>query len=132
MVEIGFAIGARTSIARPMITGTDSDLPEIYNVTDFAPEVAKEDADDALDSDPYSLDPLISSTTTRTQTVINPVTNSNTKHAATKEFRTRQYIAQRLPRVCYIPTDMTIADFFTKALTETPFCKFRAFLGMSE
>ena len=67
-----------------------------------------------------------------TQTVNNPVTNSNTKHVATKEFRTRQYIAQRLLRVCYIPTDMNIADFFTKALTETPFCKFRAFLGISE
>ena len=35
-------------------------------------------------------------------------------------------------RVCYIPTDMNIADFFTKALTEAPFCKFRAFLGISE
>ena len=47
-----------------------------------------------------------------------PSTTIENKHAATKEFRTRQYIAQRLLRVCYIPTDMNIADFFTKALTE--------------
>ena len=41
MIEIGFAIGACTPIVRPMITGSNSDLPEIDNVTDFAPEVAK-------------------------------------------------------------------------------------------
>ena len=40
MIEVGFTIGACTPIARPMITGTDSDLPEIDNVTDFAPAVA--------------------------------------------------------------------------------------------
>ena len=60
MIEVGFAIGTCTPIARPMITGTDSDLPEIDNVTDFAPEVTKEDADDALYSDPYSLEPPLS------------------------------------------------------------------------
>ena len=80
-------------------------------------------ADDALYSDPYSLEPpyLFNDNKGTTQTNNNPVTNGNTKHVATKEFRTRQYIAQRLIRVCYIPTDMNIEDFFTKALTETPF-----------
>ena len=57
MIEVGFAIGACTPIARPMTTGSDSDLPEIDNVTDFAPEVAQEDADDALYSDRYSIEP---------------------------------------------------------------------------
>ena len=57
MIEVGFAIGACTPIASPMITGTDSDLPEIDNVAGFVPEVAKEDADDAIYSDPYSLEP---------------------------------------------------------------------------
>ena len=95
MIEVGFAISARTPIARHMITG--SDWPEIGNVTDFAPEVAKEDADDALYSDRYSLEPpyLFNDNKGTTQTVNNPVTNSNTKRVATKEFRTRQYIAQR-------------------------------------
>ena len=135
MIEIGFAIGACSPIARPVITGVDSDLPEIDSTTtDFALECAKEDADDALYRDKFVIEPpyLFNDNKGTTQTVNNPVTNSNTKHVATKEFRTRQYIAQRLLRVCYIPTDMNIADFFTKALTETPFCKFRAFLGMSE
>ena len=109
-------------------------MPEIDNVTNFAPEVTKEDADDALYSNPYSLEPPYLSNDNKgtTQTVNNPVTNSNTKRIATKEFRTRQYIFRRLLRVCYIPTDMNTADFFMKALTETPFCKFRAFLGMAE
>ena len=135
MIEIGFAIGACSPIARPVITGVDSDLPEIDSTTtDFALEVAKEDADDALYGEKFAIEPpyLFNDNKGTTQTVNNPVTNSNTKHVATKEFRTRQYIAQRLLRVCYIPTDMNIADFFTKALTETPFSKFRAFLGMSE
>ena len=49
MIEIGFAIGACSPIARPVITGVDSDLPEIDSTTtDFALECAKEDADDAL------------------------------------------------------------------------------------
>ena len=105
MIKVGFAIGACTPIARPMITGSDSDLPETDNVTDFAPEVAKKDADDALKSDRYSLEPpyLFNDIKGITQTVNNLVTNSNTKHAATKKFRTRQYIAQRLLRVCCIP-----------------------------
>ena len=142
MIELGFAIGACTPIARPTITGSDHDLPEIdsFNssttstITDFAPECAKEDADDARFGEKFTIEPpyLFNDNKGTTQTVNNPVTNSNTKHVATKEFRTRQYIAQRLLRVCYIPTDMNIADFFTKALTETPFCKFRAFLGISE
>ena len=67
------------------------------------------------------------------QTVNNPFTISSTKHVATKYFRTRQYIAQRLLRVCYVPTTMNISKFFTKALTETPFfLMFQAYLGMSE
>ena len=142
MIELGFAIGACTPIARPVITGSDHDLPEIDSsnssttstITDFAPECAKEDADDARFAEKFTIEPpyLFNDNKGTTQTVNNPVTNSNTKHVATKEFRTRQYIAQRLLRVCYIPTDMNIADFFTKALTETPFCKFRAFLGISE
>ena len=142
MIELGFAIGACTPIARPTITGSDHDLPEIdysnssttSTTTDFAPECAKEDADDARFGEKFTIEPpyLFNDNKGTTQTVNNPVTNSNTKHVATKEFRTRQYIAQRLLRVCYIPTDMNIADFFTKALTETPFCKFRAFLGISE
>ena len=142
MIELGFAIGACTPIARPTITGSDHDLPEIdysnssttSTITDFAPECAKEDADDARFGEKFNIEPpyLFNDNKGTTQTVNNPVTNSNTKHVATKEFRTRQYIAQRLLRVCYIPTDMNIADFFTKALTETPFCKFRAFLGISE
>ena len=57
MIEVGFAIGACTPIARPMIPGSDSDLPKIDNVTDFAPGVAKEDAGDAPYSDRYSLEP---------------------------------------------------------------------------
>ena len=139
MIEIGFAIGACTPVARPVITGSDHDLPEIDSsststITDFAPEAAKEDADDARFGEKFAIEPpyLFNDNKGTTQTVNNPVTNSNTKHVATKEFRTRQYIAQRLLRVCYIPTDMNIADFFTKALTETPFSKFRAFLGISE
>ena len=135
LIEIGFAIGACTPIARPVITGVDSDLPEIDSTTtDFALECAKEKRDDALDGEKFTIEPpyLFNDNKGTTQTVNNPVTNSNTKHVATKEFRTRQYIAQRLLRVCYIPTNMNIADFFTKALTETPFSKFRAFLGMSE
>ena len=136
MIEIGFAIGACSPIARPVITGVDSDLPEIDSTTtDFAPEVAKEDADEALYGEKKNaIEPpyLFNDNKGTTQAVNNPVTNSNTKHVATKEFRTRQYIAQRLLRVCYILTDMNIADFFTKALTETPFSKFRVFLGMSK
>ena len=91
MIEVGFAIGACTRIARPMITGSASDLPEIDNVTNFAPEVVKEDADDALYSDPYSSEPpyLFNDNQGTAQTVNNPVTNSNTKHVATKEFCTR-------------------------------------------
>ena len=39
MIEIGFAIGACSPIARPAITGVDSDLPEIDSTTtDFAPD----------------------------------------------------------------------------------------------
>ena len=67
-----------------------------------------------------------------TQTANNPVTNSNTKHVATKYFRTHQYIAQRLLRARYVPTTVDISDFFPKALAETPFYMFRAYLGMSE
>ena len=135
MIEIGFAIGACSPNARPVITGDDSDLPEVDSTTtDFALECAKEDADDALYGEKFAIEPsyLFNDNKGTTQTVNNPGTNSNTKHVATKEFRTRQYITQRLLRVCYIPTDMNIADFFTKALTETLFSKFRAFLGMSE
>ena len=78
-------------------------------------------------SPPY----LFNDNTGTTQTVNNPVTNINTKRFATKEFRAQYYIAQCLLGVCYIPTDMNIADFSTKALTEPPFfCKFRAFLGI--
>ena len=118
MIEIGFAIGACSPIARPVITGVDSDLPEIDSTTtDFAPEVAKEAADEALCGEKFAIEPpyLFNDNKGTAQMVINPITNSNTKHVATKEFRTRQYIAQRLLRVCYIPTDMNIADFFTKA-----------------
>ena len=135
MIEIGFAIGACSPITRPVITGVNSDLPEIDSTTtDFALECAKEDAGGALYKVKFAIEPpyLFNDNKGTTQTVNNPVTNSNTKHVVTKEFRTRQYIAQRLLRVCYIPTDINIADFFTKALTEAPFSKFRAFLGMSE
>ena len=86
MIKVGFAIGACTPIARPMITSTDSDLPEIDNVTDFAPEVAKEDADGALYSDPDSLEPPYLFNDNKGTTVNNPVTNSNTKQVATKSF----------------------------------------------
>ena len=134
IVEIGFAIPACTPIARPKITGSDHDLPDIDTMTDFAPELSKEKADDARDGKKYTIEPsyLFNDNKGTTQTVNNPVTNSNTKHVATKYFRTRQYIAQRLLRVCYVPTNMNVSDFFTKALTETPFCMFRAYLGMSE
>ena len=103
-------------------------------MADFAPELSKEKADGAHDGEKYTIEPpyLFNDNKGTTQTVNNPVTNSNTKHVATKYFRTRQYIAQRLLRVCYVPTTMDISDFFTKALTETPFCMFRAYLGMSE
>ena len=40
-----------------LICRCDNCIPEIGNVTDFAPEVIKEDADDALYSDPHSLEP---------------------------------------------------------------------------
>ena len=64
-------------------------------MTDFAPELSKEKADDARDGEQYTLEPphLINDNKGTTQTVNNPVTNSNTKHVATKYFRTRQYIA---------------------------------------
>ena len=45
IVEIGFAIPACTPIARPEITGSDHDLPDIDAMTDFAPELSKEKAD---------------------------------------------------------------------------------------
>ena len=101
-------------------------------MTDFAPELSKEKADDARDGEKYTIEHLFNDNKGTTQTANNPVTNSNTKHVATKYFHTRQYIAQRLLRVCYVPTTMNISDFFTKALTETPFCMLRAYLGMSE
>ena len=68
MNEIGFAVGACSPIARPVITGVDSDLPEIDSTTtDFALEVAKEDADDAIYGEKFAIEPLIFSTTTRAQ-----------------------------------------------------------------
>ena len=86
MIEVGFAIGVCTPIARPVITGSESDLPGIGNVTDFAPAVAKEDADGALCRDPYSPEPpyLFNDNKGIPQTVNNPAANSNTTHAATK------------------------------------------------
>ena len=58
MIQIGFAIGACSPIARPVITGVDSDLPEIDSTTtDVAPEVAKEDADDALYGEIFAIEP---------------------------------------------------------------------------
>ena len=101
-------------------------------MTDFAPELSKGKADDAHDGEQYTIEHLFNDNKGTTQTVNNPVTNRNTKHVATKYFRSRQYIAQRLLRVCYVPTNTNISDFFTKALTETTFCMFRAYLGMSE
>ena len=134
IVEIGFAIPACTPIARPEIAGSDHELPDIDTMTDFTPELPKEKAEDARGGEKYTLEPpyLFNKNKGTTQTVNNPVTNSNTKHVAIKYFRTRQYIAQRLLRVCYVPTTMNISDFLTKALTETPCCMFRAYLGMSE
>ena len=58
MIEIGFAIGACSPIARPDITGVDSDLPEIDSTTtDIAPEVAKEEADEALFGEKFAIEP---------------------------------------------------------------------------
>ena len=87
MIEIGFAIGACSPIARPVITGVGSDLPEIDSTTTgFAPEVAKEDADEASYGEKFAIEPpyLSNDNTGTTQTVNNPVTNPNTKHVATK------------------------------------------------
>ena len=77
MIEIGFAIGACSPIARPVITGVDSHLPEIDSTTtDFAPEVAKEDADEALYGEKFAIEPpyLFNDNKGATQTVNNPVT----------------------------------------------------------
>ena len=86
IVEIGFAILACTPIARPEITGSDHDLPDIDTMADFAPELSKEEADAARDGEQYTTEPpyLINDNKGTTQTVNNPVTNSNTKHVATK------------------------------------------------
>ena len=40
IVEIGFAIPACTPIARPEITGSDHEFPDINTMTDFAPELS--------------------------------------------------------------------------------------------
>ena len=58
MIEIGFPIGACSPIARPDITGVDSDLPEVGSTTtDFALEVAKEDADEARYGEKFAIEP---------------------------------------------------------------------------
>ena len=58
MIEIGFAIGACSPIARPVITGVDSDLPEIdTTTTDFALEFAKVQADEALFGEKFAIEP---------------------------------------------------------------------------
>ena len=64
----------------------NSGLPETDNVIDFTPEIEKENADESLYSDLYSLEPphLFNDNKGTTQTVNNPVTNSNIKHVATK------------------------------------------------
>ena len=51
IVEIGFAIPACTPIARPEITGSDHEFPDINTMTDFAPELSKGKADDAHDGE---------------------------------------------------------------------------------
>ena len=101
IVEIGFAIPASTPIARPEITGSDHDLPDIGTMTDFAPEFSEEKADDARDGEKCTIELpyLFNDNKGTTQTVNNPVANSNTKHFETKYFRTRQCIVPRLLRV---------------------------------
>ena len=57
IVGIGFAIPACTTIPRPEITGSDHDLPDIDTMTDFAPALSKETADDARGGEQYTLEP---------------------------------------------------------------------------
>ena len=51
-------------------------------MADFAPKLSKEKADDARDGEQYTLEPpyLFNDNKGTTQTVNNPVTNSNTKY----------------------------------------------------
>ena len=65
-----------------------------------------------------------------TQTVNNPDTNTYTKFVDTKYFKTRQYVANAMLKVAYIPTHLNVADFFTKALEFTLFNRFRTYLGV--
>ena len=53
----GSDVSSNAGFVQVPTTSTDFDVPETDNVTDFAPEVAKEDADDALYSDSYSRGP---------------------------------------------------------------------------
>ena len=67
---------------RPEITGSDHDFPGIDTMTDFAPELSKEEADDSRDGKQYTLEPpyLFNDNKGTTQTVNNPVTNSASDH----------------------------------------------------
>ena len=131
LIEIGFAVNLQSVLRQEVKsddpTSIDKHIPELD--PDFHME--REPVLEEL-IEKYKMDPpyVFNDNKGTTQTVNNPETKLTDKHIDTKYFCTRRYIASSLLRVAYVPTDLNLADFFTKALQFRPFSKFREYIGV--
>jgi KUP system potassium uptake protein len=64
--------------------------------------------------------------------VLNPIRHPATKHITIRYLYAREQQENNLIRVKYCPTEMMIADIFTKALPSKQFCNLRNLLGIIE
>ena len=121
LLEIGFAVGLAPALSRPDVCETTGTFLE------------DDDSDESDTTSPgYTMKPfpLFNGNLGATQTVNNPDTSWRTRHLDVKYFKIRDYIKEMKLTVSHVPTDLNVADFFTKALTYRNFAKFRNYLSI--
>ena len=80
----------------------------------------------------YSQIPIYCDNTSAINLSKNPVMHSKIKHIKITYHFIRDHVLNADIKLIFVPTNMQLADIFTKPLSEDHFCKIRTELGVSD
>ena len=123
-------MGYKTAVARQQIPDRACAVDECTD--DFQEHESHHEPYSVTVSKKYSAKPftLLNDNLGAVQTVTNPTSSVGNRHLDLRYFKTREYIKRLLLVVSHIPTNLNVADMFTKPLLFSPFNKFRGYLGI--